>query len=76
MREEIIEKAKDRLEILDEIDRLEREGKFDVDPEKDPPTIVLKPDKVDYLKKKRKFLFNKNFVHKYFGRESKENTKV
>ncbi len=54
MREEIIEKAKDRLEILDEIDRLEREGKFDVDPEKDPPTIVLKPDKVDYLKKKRK----------------------
>ena len=49
MREEIIEKAKDRLEILDEIDRLEREGKFDVDPGKDPPTIVLKPDKVDYL---------------------------
>ena len=28
------EKSKDRLEILEEIERLEREGKFDVDPEK------------------------------------------
>lgn len=47
-----VEKSPDRLEILEEIERLEREGKFDVDPEKDPPTIELTPDKVDYLKSK------------------------
>ena len=52
MREGNIEKSKDRLEILEEIDRLEREGKFDVDPEKDPPTIVLLPDDIDYLRTK------------------------
>jgi len=52
MKEQVIEKAQDRLEILDEIDRLEREGRFDVDPEKDPPNIVLTPDNVDYLKEK------------------------
>lgn len=50
MKEQDIEKAKDRLEILEEIERLEEEGLFDVDPEKDPPTIVLTPDNVDYLK--------------------------
>ncbi len=47
------EKAKDRLEILEEIEKLEREGRFDVDPEKDPPTIMLLPEDVDYLKEKR-----------------------
>ena len=52
MREQIKEKAQDRLEIFDEIARLEREGKFDVDPEKDPPTIILTPENVDYLKTK------------------------
>ena len=52
MREQVKEKAQDRLEILDEIERLEKEGKFDVDPEKDPPTIVLTPENVDYLKTK------------------------
>lgn len=51
-KEKIIEKAPDRLEILKEIERLEREGRFDVDPEKDPPTIVLTPNNVDYLGKK------------------------
>ena len=54
MREQVIEKAKDRLEILEEIERLEREGKFDVDPEKDPPTIVLLPENIDYLRTKSK----------------------
>lgn len=52
MKEQIIEKAQDRLEILEEIDKLEKEGRFDVDPEKDPPTIILTPENVDYLKKK------------------------
>lgn len=54
MREDVIEKSKERLEILEEIERLEREGKFDVDPEKDPPTIVLLPEDIDYLRTKSK----------------------
>jgi len=52
MKQDVIEKSKDRLEILEEIERLEREGKFDVDPEKDPPTIMLMPDDIDYIKTK------------------------
>ena len=52
MKEESIEVSQDRLEILKEIEKLEREGRFDVDPEKDPPTIVLTPDNVDYLNTK------------------------
>ena len=50
--ENIIEKAPDRLEILKRIEKLEKEGKFDVDPEDDPPTIPLEVGKVDYLRKK------------------------
>ena len=46
------EKAEDRLEVLKLIEEYEKEGKFDVDPEKDPPTIVLTPGQVDYLRKK------------------------
>ena len=52
MGKQIIEKKKERLEILEEIERLEREGLFDVDPEKDPPTIMLMPDDIDYIKTK------------------------
>lgn len=52
MEEQAIKIAQDRLEILEEIEKLEKEGLFDVDPEKDPPTIVLTPDNVDYLKNK------------------------
>lgn len=48
----IKEKFKERLEIIEEIKRLEKKGLFDVDPEKDPPTIVLTPDNIDYLKSK------------------------
>ena len=42
----------DILKILEKIRRYEIEGKFDVDVEDDPETIVLEPDKVDYLSKK------------------------
>lgn len=45
-------KSKDRIEVLRKIEKLESEGKFDVDVEDDPPTIVLSPENVDYLKKK------------------------
>lgn len=45
-------KAKDRLEVLDKIAVLEREGRFDEDVEEDPPTKELKPEDIDYLRKK------------------------
>ena len=45
-------KAPDRLKVLEKIRRLEKEKKFDVDVEDDPETIILTPNKVDYLSKK------------------------
>lgn len=45
-------KAKDRLQVLDRIARLEREGRFDVDVEEDPPTRELLPEDIDYLREK------------------------
>ena len=48
----LIKQSEDRLAILDEIARLEREGKFDVDAENDPPTIPIMPGEVDYLNEK------------------------
>ena len=53
MSEQIIEKSKDRLEVLKKIEELELEGKFDEDVENDPPTVVLTQDNVDYLNEKR-----------------------
>ena len=45
-------KAKDRLEVLEKIAQLEREGRFDEDVEEDPPTKELMPDDTDYLRRK------------------------
>ena len=45
-------KSKERLLILEKIARLEREGKFDEDVEEDPPTRELKPEEIDYLRRK------------------------
>lgn len=50
--DEFTSKAPDRIEILKRIEQLEREGRFDVDPEDDPPTIPLEPEDIDYLRKK------------------------
>lgn len=46
------EKAPDRLKVLERIRQLEREGRFDVDAEDDPPTLPLEPGRIDYLRKK------------------------
>ena len=46
----IKEKSPYRVEVLKKIERLEAEGKFDVDAEDDPPTIVLTPENIDYLR--------------------------
>ena len=40
------------MEVLKKIEEFEREGKFDVDVEEDPPTIVLTPENIDYLREK------------------------
>ena len=50
--ENIAEKSEYRIKVQAKIEELEREGKFDIDVEDDPPTIVLTPDNIDYLRKK------------------------
>lgn len=49
----ISEKQKERLEIIEKIKRLELEGKFDIDVEKDPPSNILYSNKIDYLRESR-----------------------
>jgi 1-acyl-sn-glycerol-3-phosphate acyltransferase len=51
MEEKEIKKASDRLAVLAKIEEYERRGLFDVDVEEDPPSRVLMPDEIDYLKK-------------------------
>lgn len=64
MEEQEIEKSKERLEILEKIERLEKEGHFDVDAEDDPPTIILTPENVDYLKTKWRSKLKARFANK------------
>ncbi len=71
-----IEKNLDRIRILEKIRQYEIDSKFDIDVEDDPETIVLTPDKVDYLAEKfstRLFtkIANKKAV-KYYEREIKK----
>lgn len=65
-KEEEVEKSQDRLEILEKIDKLEREGNFDIDAEDDPETIMLTPDNIDYLKEK-KYSKLKNMIANKIG---------
>ncbi len=58
------EKSKERLEILKKIEQLEKEGRFDVDAENDPPTIPLTPENVDYLKEKSTSKFKNILANK------------
>lgn len=46
-----MEKSEYRVKKLEEIEKLEQQGIFDKDVEDDPPTVVLTPENVDYLKK-------------------------
>lgn len=45
------EKSPERLQVLAKMEQLEKEGRFDIDVEPDPPTLPLEPDKIDYLRK-------------------------
>ncbi len=49
---EQVEKHEYRKAVLRKIEEFEKEGKFDVDVEDDPPTIVLTPENIDYLREK------------------------
>lgn len=43
--------ASDRVAIVQKIEQFEREGKFDVDVEDDPPGKQLMPEDIDYLRR-------------------------
>lgn len=45
-------KSLERLKVLERVRKLEKQGAFDVDADENPKTIVLEPNKVDYLNKK------------------------
>ena len=62
-----------KQQVLDKISRFEREEKFDIDINDDPETIVLMPDKVDYLGEKLKTRFATKIANRvavwYYERE-------
>ena len=61
---QIIEKSKERLEVLKKIKELEENGIFDVDVEDDPPTVPLTPEDVDYLRTSRKSRIKSRMAYK------------
>ncbi len=44
-------RAQDRVDVLRKIDELEKAGRFDEDVEQDPPSRVLMPDEIEYIRK-------------------------
>ena len=44
-------RAQDRVEVLKKIEELEIAGRFDEDVEQDPPSRVLMPDEIEYIRK-------------------------
>ena len=44
--------SQERLDILEKIKKLEKEGNFETDVENDPPSKPLLPNEIDYLRKK------------------------
>ena len=59
-----IQKSQYRLEVLKKIEKLEKEGNFDIDAEDDPPTIVLTPENIDYLRIKATSKIKRVFANK------------
>ena len=52
--EESTQKSPERIAVMEKIEELERQGKFDVDAEEDPPSIPLEAGEVDWLRKKKR----------------------
>ena len=44
-------RSKYRVELTEKIEKYEREGRFDEDVEKDPPSRMIMPDEIDYLRR-------------------------
>ena len=65
--EDIIEKAPDRLKVLERIAEFEKAGLFDSDVEEDPPWQPVDPDSVDFIKRKISSKV-KTAVANYFGK--------
>ncbi len=59
----------ERLEILKKIEENERTGNFDTDVENDPPASELKPEDIDYLRKKLKNRIMRAIVTRIADRE-------
>ncbi|MBO4251909.1 MAG: 1-acyl-sn-glycerol-3-phosphate acyltransferase [Clostridia bacterium] len=74
--EEKTQKSPERLKIIEKIAEHERLGLWDKDVEDDPETIVLTPDKVDYLGKKLSSRIGSFFANraavKYYENEIKK----
>lgn len=72
-------KSPERIAVLKKIEDLEKQGKFDIDVEDDPPTIVLTNENVDYLRKKTTSKVKRIFaneVGKSFLNDLLKNNKV
>lgn len=72
-----LNRAQDRVEILRKIEEYERAGKFDQDVEPDPPSKVLMPEDIEYIKKsaseKLKTKIAYKAAHKFVDNLIKEN---
>lgn len=58
------QQSAERLEILERIARLEREGHFDIDVENDPPSRTLMPEEVEYIHKTLGAKLRNRYAHK------------
>lgn len=58
------QQSAERLEILERIARLEREGHFDIDVENDPPSRTLMPAEVEYIHKTLGAKLRNRYAHK------------
>lgn len=59
-----LNRATDRVEILKKIEEYERAGRFDEDVENDPPSKVLMPEDINYIKKTLKERVKTKFAYR------------
>ncbi|MBO5883398.1 MAG: 1-acyl-sn-glycerol-3-phosphate acyltransferase [Clostridia bacterium] len=59
-----LNRATDRVEILKKIEEYERAGRFDEDVENDPPSKVLMPEDINYIKKTFKERVKTKFAYR------------
>ena len=68
--------SQERRAIVEKIDTLERQRRFDIDVENDPPFTYLKPGDVDYLRKKWtskiKTIWANYYSQRFFKRQIKK----